>query len=99
MTQIIEKKYFSSTDLKKNTKNVLDTTNDLWEVFIMNNNKPKAVIISVERYNQMNKYFIPEVEPDKWEKESIAQYEKEKNEWTLEFIEWDEVFSFLNNLK
>jgi hypothetical protein len=29
MSQIIEKKYFSSTDLKNNTKNVLDTTQDL----------------------------------------------------------------------
>jgi len=29
MPQIIEKKFFSSTDLKNNTKNVLDTTNDL----------------------------------------------------------------------
>jgi hypothetical protein len=44
----------------------------------MNNNKPKAVIMSVEKYNQLNKYFIPEVEPDEWEKQSIAEYEKEK---------------------
>ncbi len=57
MSQIIEKKYFSTTDLKTKTKSVLDTTNDLWEVFIMNNNKPKAVIMSVERYNQMNKFL------------------------------------------
>jgi len=99
MPQIIEKKFFSSTDLKNNTKNVLDTTNDLWEVFILNNNKPKAVIISIERYNSMNKYYIPEVEPDEWEKKAIAEHEKEKKEWTLQFIEWEEVFDFLNKLK
>ena len=99
MNQIIENKYFSSTDLKNKTKNVLDTAQDLWEVFIMNNNKPKAVLISVEKYNQLNKQYIPEVESDEWEKQSIAEYEKEKKEWTLEFIEWDEVFSFLNSLK
>lgn len=98
MSQIIEKKYFSSTDLKNNTKNVLDTTNDLWEVFIMNNNKPKAVIISVERYNQMNKYFIPEVEPDEWEKQSIAEYERGKKAWTLEFISSDIFFNSLKNV-
>jgi len=99
MPQIIEKKFFSSTDLKNNTKNVLDTTNDLWEVFILNNNKPKAVIISIDRYNSMNKYYIPEVEPGEWEKQAIAEYEKEKKEWTLQFIEGEEVFDFLNKLK
>lgn len=99
MSQIIEKKYFSTTELKNKTKNVLDTTQDLWEVFIMNNNKPKAVIISVDKYNQMNKYFIPEVEPDKCEKQAIEEYQKAKKEWTLDFIEWENVFKFLNSLK
>jgi hypothetical protein len=47
----------------------------------------------------MNKYFIPEVEPDEWEKQSIAEYEKAKKEWTLEFIKGDDVFKFLNSLK
>ncbi len=98
MTQIIEKKYFSSTDLKNNTKSVLDTTNDLWEVFIMNNNKPKAVIISIDRYNSMNKYYIPEIEPDEWEKQSIAEYQKEKKAWTLEFISSDDFFNSLKNV-
>lgn len=68
MSQIIEKKFFSATDLKNKTKSVLDAAEDLWEVFIMNNNKPKAIIMSVEKYNMMNKYYIPEVEPDEWEK-------------------------------
>ena len=99
MTHITEKKFFSSTELKNNTKSVLDTTDDLWEVIIMNNNKPKAVIISIKKYNNMNKYYIPEIEPDKWEKESIKEYEKQKKEWTLEFIEWEEVFNYLNSLK
>jgi len=96
MSQIIKNKYFSSTELKNNTKTVLDTTEDLWEVFIMNNNKPKAVIVSVEQYNKMNKYYIPEVEPNEWEKQSIAEYEKEKKEWTLELIDSD---VFFNSLK
>ncbi|MFC1797997.1 hypothetical protein ACFLY2_02415 [Patescibacteria group bacterium] len=46
----------------------------------MNNNKPKAVIMSVEKYNQINKYYIPEVEPDEWEKQSIEEYQKAKKE-------------------
>ncbi len=96
MNQIIENKYFSSTDLKNKTKNVLDTAQDLWEVFIMNNNKPKAVLISVEKYNQLNKQYIPEVEPNEWEKQSIAEYEKEKKEWTLDLINAD---LFFNSLK
>ena len=98
MSQIIEKKYFSATDLKNKTKNVLDTTQDLWEVFIMNNNKPKAVIVSIEKYNKMNEYYIPEVEADKWEKQSIAKYEKQKKEWKLEFISSDVFFNSLKNV-
>ena len=99
MNQIIDKKFFSSTDLKKHTKNVLDTTENLWEVFIMNNNKPKVIIMSVKKYNQMNKNSIPEVEPDEWEKQSIAQYEKDLNDGKLEFLEWKEVFEYLEALK
>ncbi len=99
MNQIIKKKFFSSTDLKNNTKNVLDTTENLGEVFIMNNNKPKVVIVSIDKYNSMNKNYIPEIEPDNFEKQAILEYEKNKKEWKLEFIEEDEVFNFLNSLK
>jgi prevent-host-death family protein len=80
MNKIIENKYISTTELKNKTKTVLDTTESLGEVFIMNNNKPRAVLISVDRYNYMNNYHIPEVEPDEWEKKSIAEYEKKKKE-------------------
>jgi hypothetical protein len=47
----------------------------------------------------MNKYYIPEIKPDIWEEKSIKEYEKQKKEWTLEFIEWEEVFNYLNTLK
>gem|GEM_PF-2637691 len=80
MNQIIKKKFFSSTDLKNNTKNVLDTTENLGEVFIMNNNKPKVVIVSIDKYNSMNKNYIPEIEPDNFEKQAILEYEKNKKE-------------------
>lgn len=98
MNKIIERQYFSATDLKNKTKSVLDTTQDLWEVFIMNNNKPKVVIMSIEKYNNINKYYIPEVEPDEWEKQSIAEYEKQKKEWNLEFISSDVFFNSLKNV-
>lgn len=98
MTQIIKDKYFSSTELKNNTKNILDTTQELWEVFIMNNNKPKAVIMSVEKYNDINKYYIPEIEADKWEKEYLDQYKKEKESWKVEFIEENTFFKNLKNV-
>ncbi|MDD2870840.1 MAG: type II toxin-antitoxin system prevent-host-death family antitoxin [Candidatus Gracilibacteria bacterium] len=99
MGKIIESKYISATELKNKTKNVLDMTDDLGEVYIMNNNKPKAVIVSIERYNYLNNYNIPEVEPDEFEINAIKEYEKQKKDGTLEFIEGDEVFSFLNSLK
>ncbi|MCH2189094.1 type II toxin-antitoxin system Phd/YefM family antitoxin [Candidatus Gracilibacteria bacterium] len=53
MSHIEQRKFVSSTQLKNHTKDVLDTTDDLGEVFIMNNNKPRAVLVSVEQYNKM----------------------------------------------
>jgi hypothetical protein len=46
----------------------------------MNNNKPKVVIVSIDKYNDMNKYYIPEIKPDIWEEKSIKEYEKQKKE-------------------
>ncbi len=95
MQKIIQNKYISSTDLKNKTKDVLDITESLGEVFIMNNNKPRAVLISVERYNYINNFHIPEVEPDDWEKQSIENYIMNEKNWKNEYIDEDEFFRWL----
>jgi len=92
MWKILEKKYISATELKNKTKGTLDATDDLWEVFIMNNNKPRAVLVSVDRYNYMNNFHIPEQEPDMWEKESIQNYQKN---WPKSLMKEDDFFNAL----
>lgn len=83
MLKINENKFYSATDLKNNTKKVLDKSSELWEVIIMNNNKPKAVLMSIEKYNELNNRSIIL----EWDlNEDISEY-------------WDDVSSFLNNLK
>jgi len=54
MANINMMQFISTTELKNNTKSVLDLTNELGEIFIMNNNKPKVVMISVEHYNYLS---------------------------------------------
>ncbi|MDD3646004.1 MAG: type II toxin-antitoxin system prevent-host-death family antitoxin [Candidatus Gracilibacteria bacterium] len=99
MGKIIKDQFFSTTQLKTNTKSVLDKTRDLGEVFIMNNNKPNAVLMSIEKYNEINQYYIPEVEPEEWELKAIKEYKKEQKAGKLEYIEGEDVFKFLNNLR
>ena len=99
MTIINTEKFVSTTELKNNTKNVLDSANKLGEIFIMNNNKPSVVIMSVSQYNNFSKYNISEVEPDEFEKKAIEKYNIDKKNWNLELINEKEVFSLLNELK
>ena len=99
MTVINTEKFVSTTDLKNNTKSVIQKANDYGEIFIMNNNKPNVVIMSISQYNNFSKYHISEVEPDESEKKAIEKYENDKKNWTLELIEEKEVFNLLNKLK
>jgi len=99
MTTINIEKFVSTTELKNNTKNILASANKLGEIFIMNNNKPSVVIMSISEYNNFNKYNIPEIEPDEDEKKLIEKYENDKKNWNIEFIWEEEVFNLLNELK
>ncbi len=99
MTYINTDIFISTTELKNNTKSVIEKTNNLGEIFIMNNNKPKVVMMSVEQYNIFSKYNIAEVEPNENEKKAIEKYEVEKSNWNLDLINEKEVFSILNELK
>ena len=78
MVNINMMQFISTTELKNNTKSVLDLTNELGEIFIMNNNKPSVVIMSISQYNNFSKYNISEVEPDEFEKKAIKKYETDK---------------------
>ncbi len=98
MAQIIKDKYFSTTQLKTSTKDILNKTQDLGEIFIMNNNKPKVVIMSIEKYNDINKNSIAEVEASDYEVETIKNFKKEKKEWKIDFISSDILFNNLKNV-
>ena len=99
MTTLNIEKFVSTTELKNNTKNILASANKLGEIFIMNNNKPSVVIMSISEYNNFNKYNIPEIEPDENEKKLIEKYENDKKNWNIELIWEEEVFNLLNELK
>ena len=99
MTKLNTDIFISTTELKNNTKSVIEKANDYGEIFIMNNNKPRAVMMSVEKYNNFTRYNISEIEPDEFEKKAIDKFKKDMKNWNLELIWEKEVFNLLNELK
>ncbi len=98
MAIIEEKKFVSSTELKNNTKTVLDTTDNLGEVFIMNNNKPRAVLISVDQYNSLSRFndfrIVGDVVPmSDRDAKIFEEAEREYEKW--EYVDAEEVFAKL----
>jgi len=95
MTILNPKKFVSTTELKNNTKSVLDSTNELGEIFIMNNNKPKVVLMSVEQYNDISNFrivwdIIPMSEDDE---KSLIRWMKNYRNWNT--ISEEELFEGL----
>jgi prevent-host-death family protein len=86
MNQIILDRFTSATDLKNRTKFVLDKTDELWEVFIVNNNKPRAVLLSIRQYND----FIQNYNPILWDLISMSEKEKNKFDKSKDsYLNWD----------
>ena len=99
MTKLNTDIFISTTELKNNTKSVIEKANDYGEIFIMNNNKPRIVMMSVKQYNNFAKYNIPEIEPDEFEKKAIEEFKNDMKNWNVELIWEKEVFNLLNELK
>jgi len=98
MKQIILDRYTSATDLKNKTKSVLDKTDKLGEVFIVNNNKPRAVLLSIKQYN----HFMQNYNPIIWDVISMTKEEQEIfDKSKIRFEKWDymEEDDFFNKLK
>jgi prevent-host-death family protein len=86
MNQIILDRFNSATDLKNRTKFVLDKTDKLWEVFIVNNNKPRAVLLSIKQYND----FIQNYNPVIWNLVSMDNEEQTKFDKSKDrYLKWD----------
>ncbi len=96
---MITEQFVSITDLQRYTKKCLQDIDKVKQKIILSNNKPKAVILSLEEYNKLlsKKSSIEEVEPYEDEIEAIKQYEEEKKKWTY-LDDTVEAFSFLEKL-
>ncbi len=96
---MITDKIISISDLRTNATNVIKELPQTGSKYIFVHNKPKAVLVDIDWYDNVSKSFdqhwIEMVEPDEWEKKSIVEYEKEKKQWTLELIDSDVFFKSL----
>ena len=95
MTTLNIEKFVSTTELKNNTKTVIEKVNDYWEVFIMNNNKPSVVIMSVEQYNEINNFRIVwDIIPmSKSDEKNLIRWMKNYRNWNT--ISEEELFEGL----
>ena len=82
--------YASISDLKENTSTILREL-PKWKKIIFSQNKPVAVIMSIEEYNMMLKLWFG---TDAATPKEIKAY-KASSHWK----EWVEAFSFLDALK
>ncbi len=82
--------YISISDLKNNTATIVREL-PKWKKIILSQNKPIAVIMSINEYNMMLELWIKTA---KATKEEIKAYKKSSH-WK----EWVEAFSFLSSLK
>ena len=86
MTILNTEKFISTTELKNNTKTVIEKVNNYWEIFIMNNNKPSVVIMSIEQYNEINNFRIV------WDIIPMSKFD-EKNliRWMENYRNWNTI--------
>jgi PHD/YefM family antitoxin component YafN of YafNO toxin-antitoxin module len=82
--------YISISDLKSNTTTIVREL-PIWKKIILSQNKPIAVIMSINEYKMMLELWI---KTTKATKEEIKAYKKSSH-WK----EWVEAFSFLSSLK
>ena len=82
--------YASISDLRDKTTTIVKEL-PRWKKIILSQNKPIAVIMSIDEYNMMLKLWF---ETDEATKEEINAYKKSSH-WK----EWVEAFSFLSTLK
>ena len=89
--------YVSVTDLQKQTKKALWNINRIKRKVILLNNKPHAMLLSLNEFNELTNsaWMPPYAFPDKWEREAIAEYEKNPNKW--DWIDADVFFKDLLN--
>lgn len=94
----INDNFVSVTELQKKTKHTLWDINRTRRKIILLNNKPKAVLLSLDEFEELSSKSlndIPTVIPDEWERKAIAEYEEtsQLNEW----IDADEFFKELTD--
>ena len=87
---IRQSNYISISDLKNNTATIVSEL-PIWKKIILSQNKPIAVIMSINEYNMMLELWIKTA---KATKEEIKAYKKSSH-WK----EWVEALSFLSSLK
>lgn len=96
---LLDNQYISMSDLQKNTKKCIWDIDDYSVKMIMSNNKPKAVLLSLNEYeylvNESKK--IKELELDDWEKKAIRKYEERKANNKTEYTEVTD--DYFNQLK
>jgi len=93
----LDKNFISITDLQKNTKFCLSDIKTVWKKVILSNNKPQAILLSLnEFFNLTNKEKTQDV-PSKNEIKAINNYMELWKEWLLDFIIADK--NYFDNLK
>lgn len=96
----LDKNFISITDLQKNTKFCLSDIKTVWKKVILSNNKPQAILLSLnEFFNLTNKEKAQNQEdiPSKNEIKAINNYQESEKEWLLDFIIADK--NYFDNLK
>lgn len=98
----IEDWFISITDLQKNTKSSLADIDNVRKKIILLNNKPKAVILSLDEFERLNNKvdIIPEITIDDYDKKIIENHKKSPTRWKgVEAKTFLKLLLFRKNLK
>lgn len=96
----LDKNFISITDLQKNTKFCLSDIQTVWKKVILSNNKPQAILLSLNEFFNLThkeKTESPQGIPSKNEIKAINNYQESEKEWLLDFIIADK--NYFDNLK
>lgn len=90
--------FISTSELQKNTKKCFEWLDKIGKKVILSNNKPRAILISVDEYDRLSRWknIFPEVVPNNQEIQAIRNYESKKAKWENTHVE---AFSFLESIK
>ena len=77
MTVSLKDKFISITDMRKNATCYIDSLASTWDKIIFKNNKPTAVLVDFNRYENMLNDENNNIEPLYWSEEVIKSKDHE----------------------